>query len=75
MLINSESYLFGITIMGTWKEQPQERGGKRKTTEVLLKRKEKSGFISEDAKVLKTNYKLIDSFLSNTKLFKAKGHT
>ena len=52
MAINSESYLFGITIMGNWKEQPQEI--KKNTTEVLLKREEKSRFISEGAKMLKT---------------------
>lgn len=60
--------------MGNWKEQLQERK-KRKTTEALLKRKEKSRFTSEGTKVLKMNNKLTDSFLSNTKLFNAKGHS
>lgn len=72
MAINSESYLFGITIMGNRKGQLQERGEKRKTIEVLLKRKI-SGLSQRVQKCLKTNYKFIDSFLSNTKLLKATG--
>lgn len=53
MAINSERYLFGITIMGNWRSNLKKR--KWNTTEVLLKRKEKSRFILEGAKVLKTN--------------------
>lgn len=49
MAINSERYLFGITIMGSWRSNLKKR--KWNTTEVLLK----SRFILEGAKVLKTN--------------------